>query len=741
MAEIENPPPVVTELSSLMSQISTKISELAKKVVIVTAPDVPALATNNDPLSVIISGYTFTLVSKSVLHDRRYVNFDVFRNKEEREPIYELAAYTSSSQVGSWRLCIRNGNNLDKFDDYVQSTLLHWKLSKLCCDNFYSNYLKWDDENHHGETKYNITVAQRNFLRNNAAVFGTVFRTKAVVHVDSAAVDAAVDSAAAAATVDAAAAATVDAVDMSHVIYKIGLLGYRQVSIEYYRRSNPTNPANTYVTHQILGRGVGQLKDIEKNKQIGCNIRHRRNEISIPLHLRDVTPLLHGVPQLENHLAIPAPYPFNYWIDKGICGENSDEGIWTEPDEPNTDEPVEPVEPDKPVDNKFTPESIKWHLKEFSELMKKAYDIEEKEGKMIITELYSDRMSYKNFVQSATIFNVKMNVKSSDVFDPAPVNINIIYAHYTIKQYDLQPNTQIIPMNPQHPHLYQDIEHLPEGYQIINTNELNLVIEQSRLPQESKVDVQGFYIMSILPETKLGTQNPGSDVSQGIPAGFPVNEIGLYIQYIKGGHYVCKPLDYPSQCNPGQDNQSTIINEGYLFIGDRFNFLFPINTIYDFLDIPIKLLSDYKEQILFYTPTLIDGVPLMRRSITKANACENVFIYPGNEFNADLNVELTAAKKLAKLVKVETEKDLAAAKSADNFATNALAKLVAEEANFAANVKEANAENKGGSKTKTKKINRKRKFYKRKTKNKKRKSYKRKSYKRKSYKRKTKKRF
>jgi len=116
-------------------------------------------------LSIVINEYVFTLVSKSVLFDRRYVNFNVYRRVTAEEAalppldtdiviqgirrrlIDRLAAYASSSQVGSWRLCkTESGNRLNKFDDYVQSTVIQWKLTRFICYWFYRYELLWDDE-------------------------------------------------------------------------------------------------------------------------------------------------------------------------------------------------------------------------------------------------------------------------------------------------------------------------------------------------------------------------------------------------------------------------------------------------------------------------------------------------------------------------------------------------------------------------------------------------------------------
>jgi hypothetical protein len=122
-------------------------------------PDGP-IAT--DLLAIKIDRYIFKLISKCVLFDRRFVNFNVYRRSNAGEDgsvtdiqidgirwklIHELTAYASSSQVGAWRLCKNEpGNRLNKFDDYVQSTVIQWKLARFICFWFYRYQLPWDKE-------------------------------------------------------------------------------------------------------------------------------------------------------------------------------------------------------------------------------------------------------------------------------------------------------------------------------------------------------------------------------------------------------------------------------------------------------------------------------------------------------------------------------------------------------------------------------------------------------------------
>jgi hypothetical protein len=638
-----------------------------------TPPRVTTFVLINDPLpelSVTINHYSFTLISKLVIFDRRYVNFNITNTNGVTT---QHTAYASSSQVGAWRLCMRKGNSLDKFDDYVQSTLLHWRLSKLICDNFYSSLLKWDYEPNNAESQYGITCEQRNSFRNDAAAFQAAFP----VLFDQAALD--------------------GAVDMAHVIDGIGLLEYRNEPLEYMTRTEP----NPQVIHLILGRGVGELDADERARQVECNYRHLQG---------DNPP----------HEEIPAPCPFNYWTEPiGHCGSNSNEGIWI------GDELVSATVQPNLFINRFTQNSIKWHLKQFSDQIMLVYDIESlinnRITQMKITELYSDCMSYKNFVQRATIYNVKLIVNPSQTLCLPGIarNVNLIYAHYTIKQWRLEPNVQIIPEpEPDYPS-YIPNPPIPQTETIINPNIRGIinatVIKESQiLPDLQQVNVQGFYIMTILPEKKINyTPVNGftftDNVSTGDPSFFPVNEIGLYIQYIKGGYFVCKPLDYESQCDPGPktktkrkiDNISKI-NENYLFIGDRYNFLYPIINIYNFLNIPIKSLSGYKEQILLINNEDPNGLP---RSITLRS------VHP----NATCIVELgndIAEREIRRRVTRQAMPAAAAMPAAMPAAT-------------VVGVKKPKI--RAGAKTKTKKSNKKRKTRTKKS-NKKRKTYKRKVY-------------
>jgi len=149
-------------------------------------PDPPSEA-NIDIFGVIIKGigneaYLFYMVSKFVLFDRRYINYNVYKKPAVNDVNagwtfqYSLVAYTSSSQVGSWRLCITEaGNRLNKFDDYVQSTTLHYKICQKMSQLYYDRRLLWADEptdatNERGDipnyVQINAEATQRNAARN-----------------------------------------------------------------------------------------------------------------------------------------------------------------------------------------------------------------------------------------------------------------------------------------------------------------------------------------------------------------------------------------------------------------------------------------------------------------------------------------------------------------------------------------------------------------------------------------------
>jgi hypothetical protein len=117
----------------------------------------------------------FTLVRKYVLFDRRYIDFNIYNSDPNNNagvlPEHMLTAYASSSQVGAWRLCkTEEGNRLNKFDDYVQSTVIHVILAKFICEKFYTQELLWADEPT-TDARFPAVIQQRNQTRNNLTHF------------------------------------------------------------------------------------------------------------------------------------------------------------------------------------------------------------------------------------------------------------------------------------------------------------------------------------------------------------------------------------------------------------------------------------------------------------------------------------------------------------------------------------------------------------------------------------------
>ena len=180
--------PTVQEIGAAVSRFARAITIIQKPVYVdqinipISSIGVAAVAPS---LSITIWGYRFTLIRKCVLFDRKYVNFDVYDNIHDNL-IHQLTAYGSSSQVGSWRLCkLEAGNRLNKFDDYVQSTVLQWELARFICYWFYRYQLPWDDEPNvragqaldprktyirltaYQAQQMNLRINARNLIRNN----------------------------------------------------------------------------------------------------------------------------------------------------------------------------------------------------------------------------------------------------------------------------------------------------------------------------------------------------------------------------------------------------------------------------------------------------------------------------------------------------------------------------------------------------------------------------------------------
>ena len=109
-------------------------------------------------LSIIIDDFKFTLISKTVASNKGYYCEKYhFAIQEERKKVVitsekigggtegvsvgekkRFYAYSSVSQLGTWRLCILDEQNrLLKFDNYIQATLLDVRLQNFININFY----------------------------------------------------------------------------------------------------------------------------------------------------------------------------------------------------------------------------------------------------------------------------------------------------------------------------------------------------------------------------------------------------------------------------------------------------------------------------------------------------------------------------------------------------------------------------------------------------------------------------
>lgn len=101
-------------------------------------------------LSIIIDDYKFTLISKTVASSKGYYSINQkFVILEDRNKVVitsekngsgekkRFYAYTSVSQLGTWRLCIIDSkNHLNKFDNYIQATLIDIRLQNFINMNF-----------------------------------------------------------------------------------------------------------------------------------------------------------------------------------------------------------------------------------------------------------------------------------------------------------------------------------------------------------------------------------------------------------------------------------------------------------------------------------------------------------------------------------------------------------------------------------------------------------------------------
>jgi hypothetical protein len=558
---------------------------------------------NKSNIFIIIEQYKFTLIEKIVIFDRRYVNFNVYsipddnnkkidkenevikqifkaENNEElvqaiiiilnkidtienkinsirtlfkmskmtiekqelyigqlsgiiksdrkyTQLIHRLTVYASSSQVGSWRLCKTEPvNRLNKFDDYVQSTVIQWKLTRFICYWFYRPELLWADETvpQNPQTPQQqqliVDTRNRNNIRNNRVPF-VYPQTYPVTPQGGFPQN----------------RNTPAAIPVYYVM-EDRLYAYQSFPQSYNDRTEPDNN----ITCKIVDRGLGSIQ---------CyNIEHP------------------DICSNNKNCPLPAPCPFQYWNDNGKCGDNFDEV------------------------------TIKGQLNKFSDILNEFYNIEQENGSMKITELYTDCMVYKNFKQDAHVFKVRLipipdnNLcyPNSDPAIPEPVispnqinfyrqPVDLVFVHYTIQQWT-NPNYE--------PNECEDVNNIP-GPRKINP----------------KFNVQGYYILTIIPTQVLNVRPP-EITSCEFNA---ITEIGLFKNYIKAGYYICKPLDYKSQCREYSFDAAgrlTVINLEYFFTGTRYNPLWPFKTLFSYNDLDIEALSKYSEAII-YSPSRETG--------------------------------------------------------------------------------------------------------------------------------------
>jgi hypothetical protein len=511
----------------------------------------------NPSLTIVILPYAFTLVSKCVIFDRKYVNFDV---RDDLGQTLHLTAYGSSSQVGSWRLCkMEPGNRLNKFDDYVQSTIIQWKLSRFICYWFYRHELLWDNEPIAEQDGHVAGAEARNDIRNNRAPF--VFPPHVPANRNGRHLPPLPP-------LPFPQPGAVDAAIPVYYVMETRNYAYQTLPIHYTARTQPAEN----ITCKIVDRGLGSRACYKTDHDNIC-----AGNVNCPL---------------------PAPCPFDYWNeeDKGKCGDRDGE------------------------------HDIKEELDGFSRILDSFYDVETTvpNGPMVITELYSDCMVYKNFKQEAHIFKVRLKKRQQNhnfrcypdavPLIPEPLipfaqinfynqDVDLVFVHYTIKQW----------ANP----AYEPRECDEPG---------------ADLP--SAFTVQGYYVLTIIPTQVLNVS----------PAGITdcdfndITDIGLFKNYIKAGFYACKPLDYKGQCIERTFNAGrlTAINLEYWFIGTRLNYQWPFYILFAYSDNEKIALSNYSENIIF-SPSIVTGG--LKRQLTlrpeQENPRLNIITNATNAFIAD----------------------------------------------------------------------------------------------------------
>ena len=505
--------PSPEQVKQFLNNLKNNITNIARSLTIFgpRTQGVPRGYSRNESLSTIVSinGLTieiglkyFKLVSKYVLFDRRYVDFNVYNsdpnNNARVEPIHRLTAYASSSQVGAWRLCkSQDGTRLLKFDDYVQSTVIHVILAKFICEKFYTQELLWADEEVE-EDDPNSPTYIRNQTRNNLIAFRYNISKLPV-------------------SLSMPQLGTPAAIPVYYVM-EDRQYAYKTYPIEYLTRTQD----DSNITEKIVERGLTE------------------------------------------------PCPFNYWIDKGTCGDNIAGG-----------------EPE-----------IKRQLDEFSRQMDAFYNIETNQNpqgqeKMKITELYKDCMVYKNFKQSATIFKVRLTPKlfarsgCESAFKKQ--EITIVFVQYTIKQWN------------------------NERYEPRECNDEKAEVS------EPDIEIPGYYILTIIPTRgKIKTLLSSTEINIDFNT---ITDIGLFVQYIKAGFYACKPLDYKRQCDMSsfieeeeEEEEEEVgkkrsigkiprtINYEYVSIANRLNYQFPFFKLFGFDSQMREVLKKYNEN-----PIIISG--------------------------------------------------------------------------------------------------------------------------------------
>ena len=81
---------------------------------------------NDTDFSITIDDFTFVLKTKHYIFDKKYLIFNSINNLNNKE--ITLSAYTSTSELGCWRCCFFSEKIINKFDHYIQSTIIDFRL-------------------------------------------------------------------------------------------------------------------------------------------------------------------------------------------------------------------------------------------------------------------------------------------------------------------------------------------------------------------------------------------------------------------------------------------------------------------------------------------------------------------------------------------------------------------------------------------------------------------------------------